>query len=114
MGIDYRANFGIGVKVKRIDFEHEDCPADLFPYGCMPDYLEAKLPDGLRWVEVVASDYVVRDNDYSVDYYVVLKSPFADDMSRLACKIDAMKAELLVAGIETEGKVDVVGGLYIS
>lgn len=99
MGVDYTANFGIGVRVIRKEVEDDD-------FG---SWLDDKL-DGwaYEYISVGCEMYSDEENDL----YVILKDPFRHGYN-LGATVEEFLAFLRLNDIEYDGKVDVVGGLLI-
>tara|TARA_R110000803_G_scaffold10007_7_gene31113 strand:+ start:1898 stop:2227 length:330 start_codon:yes stop_codon:yes gene_type:complete len=108
MGVDYTANYGIGVKLESLDFEE----LNLEDIGCMDEYLdELPKPDGIEteYFEVGQGSYTGEDNDY----YLCIKSPMSEGVKVLKTKVDLFKNYLRRNDIKYVGEVDCVGGLNI-
>lgn len=100
MGVDYRANYGIGFKV---NLNSGDCD---FHLG---EHLEEVL-DGndYRYFRVGCGNYTGEDDDY----FVVLES--VGDLSNLKELLEELKSFLLEKQLISEDQeADLVGGLYI-
>jgi hypothetical protein len=104
MGVDYRVNYGIGVKLVNIDFNEDD------EIDNMDEYLESIEMDGFRFFESGESFYSGGVNDY----FIVIKNPFENGCIGLNEKIKNLKIFLANSGIKWEGDVDVVGGLLVN
>ena len=105
MGVDYRANYGIGVKLENLDFDKLDS-----------DYMEEYLdnlpePEGIdvEYFEVGEGSYSGEDNDF----YLCIKNPMNEGVKVLKNKIDLFGNYLRRNNIKYIGKVDCVGGLNI-
>ena len=108
MGVDYTANYGIGVKLKYLDFEE----INLENIDCMDDYLgELPDPEGIqiRYFEVGGSNYTSGENDF----YLCIGSPMNKGVDDLKNKIEIFKNYLKENNIEYIGDVDCVGGLNV-
>jgi hypothetical protein len=108
MGVDYKANYGIGVKLESLDFEE----LNLEDIGYMGEYLdELPKPEGIEieYFEVGQGSYTGEDNDY----YLCIKSPMNEGVKALKTKVDLFKNYLKINNIKYIGEVDCVGGLNI-
>ena len=108
MGVDYTANYGIGVKLQEVDFEE----LNLEDVECMDDYLEElPEPEGIQteYFEVGSGSYTGEDNTY----YLCIKHPMKEGVKALKTKVDLFKNYLRRNDIRYFGDVDCVGGLNI-
>lgn len=104
MGVDYNANFGIGVQVIRKDFDEDSEYYEDF-LGWIDEQLEGSE---YSYFETGSSMYGGEENDV----YVVLDEPFSEGLD-LTKKAEDLKSFLQSKEIEYEGEVDIVGGLLI-
>lgn len=112
MGVDYTANYGIGVKL--IELTDEELAAIHEDYYSMSDYLD-DLPKpegiGVSWFGV-GNNYVVGDDEW----FLVIDEPFEDGIDGLKHKVAIFKKWLDDNQIKYEPAVsivDQVGGLLI-
>ena len=108
MGVDYTANYGIGVKLVDLDFDE----LEIDGVKCMSEYLdELPEPNGIytEYFEVGQGIYTGEDNDF----YLCIKSAMSDGVDQLKNKIEMFKDYLEHNNIEYHGDVDCVGGLNV-
>ena len=102
MGVDYRAVFGLGYRIKVggdiderqniLDVLDEDLDSKLyrqFETGCLLE-------------------------DQEIETFVVLRNPFRTGLSELIVKSNLLLYHLTEIGIEVDGEFDIHGGLRIS
>lgn len=104
MGVDYSANYGMGVKLCIPDFEENG------EIEFMEDYLE-ELPKSenidIEYFEVGDGNYTGEENEF----YLCIKNPMEN--GELFKKIEVFKKYLSDNNIKYYGEVDLVGGLYV-
>ena len=108
MGVDFSANYGVGVELVNIDFEELDM--DGIEY--MDEYLEElPEPDSIQigYFEVGQGNYTGETNTF----FLCVKASLADGETEFLRKISAFKDYLKDNKIEYKGEVDFVGGLLI-
>lgn len=105
MGVDYSANFGIGFKLVRKEFEegHEF-------EGDFHGYIDHKLEGTVYGYFSVGSEMYTDDEN---DFYVILDNPFENGIDGLRQKTNELIDFLDGNDIEYDGEIDVVGGLEI-
>ena len=106
MGVDYTANYGIGVKLVDVTFDESKGFED------MSEYLE-DLPEAS---DIVVQYFSVGSESYGGDpdeYYLCIKDPMEDGVEELAKKIDIFKLYLKEFNVDYIGEIDLVGGLRI-
>lgn len=104
MGVDYTGNYGIGIKIfiPELDENHEY-------YNDEIGYLESLLEDtSYSYFEVGEGSYTGNPNDY----YIEIKNPFEDGYD-IQNKVNALMTFLDEKQIESEGRVDIIGGLNV-
>lgn len=106
MGVDYSANFGIGVKLVRRDFEEGHEWEDDF-LGYIDDKLK-NSPYG--YFEVGSEAY----GDDINDFYCYIENPFEYGVEGLEEKCNGLIRFLNQNEIIFDGKIDIFGGLEIS
>jgi len=105
MGVDHQSNYGIGVLIKRKEFEEGHEYEDDFL-----TYLDDLLQDSsYEYFEVGEGSYTGEENDI----YVVIKNPFENGYSGLNHKIDLLYKFLKEKEIEFDNEVDLVGGMHV-
>ena len=73
MGVDYSANYGIGIKIKSIDFEDENLDKEIAELECMSELLYDKIKnEKYTYFEVGSEDYGGEENDF----YIIIRNPF--------------------------------------
>ena len=103
MGVDYEANYGIGVEVSDLCFDELD-------YDDVHEYLYDKLKGSeYKHIEEGEETYT----DYANTHYIVIPNPFEQGVDGLVSKIEKFYRFLKIKDIAYTGKVDVVGGLHI-
>ena len=108
MGVDYTANYGIGVELISLDFDELDM--DDMEY--MDEYLEElPKPDNIQieYFEVGQGNYTGEDNTF----FLCVKASLTDGETEFKRKISVFKEYLEDNKIEYKGEVDFVGGLLI-
>lgn len=110
MGIDYDANFGIGVKLVWIDFDdEEDLPDNLKNFCDMNEYIESF--EGHENFKVFnIGDFISGDNH---EMFITIREPFAEGFDELEIKCLKLINFLARNNIQYEGSIDLVGGLRI-
>lgn len=108
MGVDYRVFYGIGVKLKTIDFDEPDqVPTHAKGYDNMREYCDAIEDDNYRCF--CTGDDIA--DEEPLEWFIVLRKPFdgdiRDNMRLLLIHLKRMQ-------VQYEGEVDLVGGIYIS
>lgn len=112
MGVDYTANYGVGIKILEPDYEELGIEEG---YQYMEEYIDEHLPDPpegleLEYFEVGQEFYSGEVNDF----YLCFKYSIAKDgTNALVVKKILFEQYLKDNNIETEGEVDIVGGLKI-
>ncbi len=105
MGVDYSGNYGIGVQIKRTEFEEEHKYYDDFL-----GYLEEKIDDApYFYFEVGEGMYTGEENEL----YICIDNPFSNGYCGLEDKVNRLYSFLRANEIEWDGEVDVVGGLEV-
>ena len=105
MGVDYSANYGIGVQIPDnwIDNKLED------EDSCIDSMLADVFKDSpCKYFGVGSASY----DGGRDDYFVVIPDPFSNGIEGLIKKIEDFELFLNKKGIEFK-KVDLVGGLLI-
>lgn len=111
MGVDYSANFGIGVELQNIEFpEYSDTydgPTNMY------EYLEG-LPqsDSVSIMYFESGDGVYTGKDRT--FYLCFRKPLDGGVESLKNKIKVFKKYLKENNIKYFGEIDLVGGLHIS
>jgi hypothetical protein len=106
MGVDYTANYGIGVQLVNLDFEELELDIET-----MDEYLD-DLPSNeisTYYFEVGSGSYTGEDNEY----YLCFKYSFKDGLDVLESKLKLFKDYLDSNKIEYIGEIDLVGGLNV-
>lgn len=107
MGVDYDANYGIGVRVFEKEFEEgHEWENDFLGY--LDDILDEAV-DKYSYFEVGSDSYGGDPNDF----YVIIDEPFSDGFCGLEEKAKKLLEYLEKNEIEWDGEVDIVGGLNI-
>lgn len=101
MGVDYDANFGIGIELQKMCFDDNE-------EWDMDEYLEDLLEDTpYTYSKYGSENYTGKENTY----LILFKDPFADGYN-ITKKVFDMKKFLKKNKIKFE-KIDIVGGLLI-
>lgn len=84
MGVDYRANYGIGIGIQSMDFDDDNINESIQDIECMDEFLdyyvyEYEDESPYRWFQTGEGDYTGDTNDF----FVVLKKPFANGFETL-------------------------------
>lgn len=108
MGVDYTGHYGIGFKIKNIDFEDENTPEEIRELEYMDEFFSEKLSDDYGYFEVGDGNYSGEDNTF----YVVIREPFKYGLDLERVKIELIN-HLKEINIEVDSDFDVVGGLEI-
>lgn len=104
MGVDYTGNYGIGVQVKRKEFEEDSEYYDDF-YSYLDDVLDGT---DYYYFEVGEGSYTGDENEV----YICISKPFKDGYDIVKKSFD-LYCFLAEKEIEYVGEVDEVGGLLI-
>jgi hypothetical protein len=114
MGIDYSANFGIGIKITESDVEEALGEENyVSEWDTMwQDYLynlDEEDEDFKNKYKVINYGDSYDDDNYSA---IVIKEPFAHGFD-INSKVEGLKKKLEEIGFKDLSEVGVVGGLYI-
>lgn len=104
MGVDYHANYGIGVKIHTIDFE--DHPE----YDTMDEFLDDKL-DGSKYQYFEVGDEFYSGNPN--DLYISIKNPFSDGLDQLEKKRNELLGHLKEINVSVDGDFGEIGGILV-
>ena len=108
MGVDYTANYGIGVRLESISYED----LEKLGYDSMDEYLD-ELPNNygleLEYFETGSESYGGNDNIW----FLCIKDPLGRGVRDLKNKMSMLKNHLNSNGIKYKGEIDLVGGLHI-
>jgi hypothetical protein len=103
MGLDYSANYGLGVKVKAIQgLSLQQVNEN---YGFID-----KILDGSKYEYFFTGWY----DDKEQDLFLTIRESFSDGNYNLKAKVKEFKKFLKTNKIEYEADVDIVGGLSVS
>lgn len=105
MGVDYSAQFGIGVKVDRKEVKRVTGVKD-----CMYEAMDELCSHikGVSYIEEGSECYSGEDNEY----YVIFDNPF-DEGYDLTNKVEWLDLQLRQIGLKKIGPIGVVGVLLI-
>lgn len=110
MGVDYKANYGLGIELRSSEIVKNlrlpEDPEDLEVYEIMEGL---SLPSNLRLIQSGDGGYTGDVNDY----YIILKEPLSNGITGLKEKSDALIDYVRSLGFTTPDEVQLVGGLYV-
>lgn len=108
MGVDYSAHYGIGFKIKLIEFDAE--LTEETEKSFTTNILDEKLDqDRFGWFEVGEDNYGGPENEL----FVYIMDPFEHGLNNLEELKSELELHLKEIGIETYGDFGLVGGLEV-
>lgn len=108
MGVDYSAHYGLGFKIKLIEFDDEltEETEKTFTTNLLDEKLDQ---DNYGWFEVGEDTYGGPENEL----FVYILEPFKDGLSNLEFLKTKLVSHLNEIGISPDGEFDLQGGLEV-